>query len=78
MVAISDTEILLLQGRWPGHAYTKKTYVFDTIQQTYTYVGDLDTVHNNGITSMGCAADSQRQFVVCGGGYNDWVGVTAR
>ncbi len=78
VVAISDTEILLVQGRWPGNSYTKKSYVYDTVQRTYTYAGDIDTVDYRGIVNAGCTADEDRQFVVCAGGYNDWVGLTPR
>ncbi len=77
-LALSDTKILLVGGRWPGVKYTKASYIFDTEAKTYTHAGDRDTGESNGFTHMGCAVIPGGLKVICAGGWNDWQGETAR
>ncbi len=77
-LAISDSKILLVGGRWPGVEYAKMSYIYDTESQVYIFAGERNTVDHRGTEHYGCAVMPGGLKVICAGGWNDDAGLIAR
>ncbi len=77
-LTLSDTQILLVGGRWPGIDYTKENYIYDTEAKQYIHAGDRQTGYDGGFNKMGCAVIPGGAKVICAGGTHNLRGKTKR